>query len=59
MLKNDLFHNAGKRVHDIETEEMLEELHAKVRELEHQNTLLKEKVCSRLKSLPWSQFVED
>lgn len=31
---------------DIETEEMLEELHAKVRELERQNNQLKEKVCA-------------
>ncbi|KAK2146667.1 hypothetical protein LSH36_590g01020 [Paralvinella palmiformis] len=36
--------NTGKRVHDIETEEMLEELHGKVRELEHQNKQLKEKL---------------
>ena len=32
------------RVRDIETEEMLEELQAKVRELDRQNNQLKEKV---------------
>lgn len=34
----------GKRGRDIETEEMLEELHGKIRELEKQNHVLKEKV---------------
>ena len=34
----------GKRGRDIETEEMLEELYSKIRELEKQNGTLKEKV---------------
>ena len=33
-----------KKTRDIETEEMLEELHGKIRELEKQNGMLKEKV---------------
>ena len=42
---NDIIFSTVKRVRDIETEEMLEELHGKIRELEKQNVQLKEKVC--------------
>ena len=35
-----------KKGRDIEMEEMLEDLHGKIRELERQNTQLKEKVRS-------------
>ena len=37
----------GKRGRDVETEEMLEELHAKVRDLDKQNHVLREKVKLR------------
>ena len=36
--------DSGGRGRDIETEEMLEELHGKIRELEKTNANLKEKV---------------
>ena len=36
---------AVKKVRDIETEEMLEDLHGKIREREKENAQLKEKVC--------------
>ena len=38
-----------KRVRDIETEEMLEELHGKIRDLDKQNQHLKEKVYNKIK----------